>query len=199
MKVLDIESKTLYYYSMPLIGIKEKRVKDLLIKVRNLQREATQEEVQSLINDLGVTPSISVLEEVTKHYKEVVRGILTKDLLEWMRENDMDMFENEDVKVSVATYVSAKVQDSEKAFQWLNSRQYGDLIKDTLEFGKGEFSVEVAKAIEQFGVSYTKKSGIHPQSLKKIISDRLKAGDDLPEQEDGIEVNYFDECRIKEK
>jgi hypothetical protein len=184
---------------MPLIGMKEIIMKDLLNKVRNIQREADPQEVQALIADLGATPSIAVLEEVVKHYKEVVRSILTKDLLEWMQENDMDTFENEDVKVSIATYVSAKVQDPDKAFQWLQSHQYGDLIKDSLDFQKGELSPELEEAIASFGVSYSKKSGIHPQSLKKIISDRLKSGEALPDAEDGIEVNYFDECRVKEK
>lgn len=174
-------------------------MKDLLDKVRKLRREATPPEVQSLINDLGETPSIPVLEEVLKHYKEVERQILTNDLLEWMRENDMDKFENEEVRVQIATYVSAKVQDTDAAFSWLNQHQYGDLIKDTLDFPKGELSDEILESLNQAGVSYTQKSGIHPQSLKKIISDRLKAGENLPDEDDGITVNYYDECKVKEK
>jgi hypothetical protein len=175
------------------------KMKDLLDKVRKLRREATQEEIQALINDLGDTPSIPVLEEVLKHYKAVERNILTKDLLEWMQENDLEKFENDEVRVQIATYVSAKVQDTDAAFSWLNSRQYGDLIKDTLDFPKGELSSEVEDTLASLGISYTKKSGIHPQSLKKIISDRLKEGEDIPSEDDGIVVNYYDECRIKEK
>jgi len=174
-------------------------MKDLLTKVRALQRKSTLQEVEALIKDLGELPSIEVLEEVLAHYKESLRETLSKDLLEWMQENDMDMFENEDVRVSIATYVSAKVKDPDLAFAWLNSHQYGDLIKDTLDFQKGELSAEIEKALESLGASYTKKSGIHPQSLKKIMSDRLKTGDDLPYPEDGIDVSYFDECKVKEK
>jgi len=174
-------------------------MKDLLTKVRALQRKSTIQEVEALIKDLGELPSIEVLEEVLAHYKESLRETLSKDLLEWMQENDMDMFENEDVRVSIATYVSAKVKDPDLAFAWLNSHQYGDLIKDTLDFQKGELSAEIEKALESFGASYTKKSGIHPQSLKKIMSDRLKTGDELPYPEDGIDVSYFDECKVKEK
>lgn len=174
-------------------------MKDLLDKVRKLRREATPEEVQALINDLGETPSIPVLEEILKHYKQVERDILTKDLLEWMQENDMDKFENEEVRVQIATYVSAKVQDTDAAFSWLNQNQYGDLIKDTLDFPKGELTDEIVSLLNQQGVSYSQKSGIHPQSLKKIISDRLKAGENLPDEDDGITVNYYDECKVKEK
>lgn len=174
-------------------------MKDLLLKVRNLRRDANPQEIEALINDLGDTPSIAVLEEVLKHYKNTERQILTNDLLEWMRENDLESFENEDFKVSIATYVSAKVEDPEAAFSWLQSRQYGDLIKDTLDFPKGELTDEVMSLLNQQGVSYTQKSGIHPQSLKKIVSDRLKAGEDIPSEDDGIVVNFFDECRVKEK
>lgn len=174
-------------------------MKDLLDKIRLLRREATTQEVDALINDLGPTPSIPVLETVLKYYKEVEREILTKDLLEWMQENDMTTFENDELKVSISTYVSAKVQDSDAAFSWLQGHQYGDLIKDTAEFPKGEFSEEVQSALDELGVSYTTKSGIHPQSLKKIMSDRLRAGETLPDEDEGFSINFFDECRVKEK
>ena len=174
-------------------------MKDLLDKVRKLRREENQEEVTALINDLGATPSIPVLEAVLKHYKAVEREILTTDLLEWMQENDQTTFETDTEKVSIATYVSAKVKYTDAAFGWLISNQYGDLIKDTLDFPKGEFNDQAKAALESLGVSYTMKSGIHPQSLKKIMSDRLKAGSALPDEEYGFNINYFDEVRIKNK
>jgi len=119
--------------------------------------------------------------------------------LEWMQENDQTTFETDTEKVSIATYVSAKVKDTDAAFGWLIRNQYGDLIKDTLDFPKGEFSDQAKAALESLGVSYTMKSGIHPQSLKKIMSDRLKAGSALPDEEYGFNINYFDEVRIKNK
>jgi len=174
-------------------------MRDLLNKVTKLRREATEEEVTALINDLGPTPSIPVLEAVLKHYKEVEKEILTKDLLEWMQENDLTTFENDEYKVGISTFVSAKVEDQEAAFSWLQSHNYGDLIKDTAEFPKGEFSDAVKNALDELGVSYTKKSGIHPQSLKKIMRDRLEAEDELPDEDDGFKIDYFDEARVKEK
>ena len=95
--------------------------------------------------------------------------------------------------------MSAKVEDSDGAFRWLEANQYGDLIKDTLDFPKGEFTVETQAVLDELGVSYTKKSGIHPQSLKKIMSDRLKAGEDLPSEDSGIKINFYDECKVKGK
>lgn len=174
-------------------------MKDLLDRVRAFRKEATEAEVEQLLAILGDTTSIPVLEAALKHYKEQEKAILTGDLLEWMRENDLEMFENDDVKVSIGTYVSAKVEDPSSAFSWLEARNYGDLIKDTLDFPKGEFTPEAEHLLSEMGLSFTKKSGIHPQSLKKIISDRLKAGEDIPSEDNGIKVNFFDECKVRGK
>ena len=97
------------------------------------------------------------------------------------------------------TFVSAKMLDAEKGFEWLQERGYGDLIKDTLDFPKGEYTPALEKFLTESGFSYTKKTQIHPQSLKKLISDRLEAGEDLPDNEDGLQVSYFDECVVKSK
>jgi hypothetical protein len=174
-------------------------MKDLLDKVLRLNREYDENEFEALVNDLGETPSLAVLEAVLKHYKKIERDVRTGDLLEWMQENDLLTFENDDVKVKIDTYVSAKVQDTEAAFSWLNAHQYGDLIKDSLDFPKGELTPEVEADLEARGLSFTKKSGIHPQSLKKIMADRLKAQEPLPDQDEGFEINYYDECKVKQK
>jgi len=152
----------------------------------------------------GADIPVSLLEEMVKIQKKQLKQILGKDLLEWMQENDQTSFETEDVKVSIKTYVSAKMLDPIVGFKWLTEHQYGDLIKDNLEFPKGELTPEAEGKLEELGLSYVKKSGIHPQSLKKIISDRLKAGEELPWSDDddigdGIKVGYFDECVVKEK
>jgi hypothetical protein len=68
-----------------------------------------------------------------------------------------------------------------------------------LELPKGEYTEEVRSALDSIGVSYIQKSGIHPQSLKKIMADRLKAEDDLPGEDEGFEIGYFDECKVKGK
>jgi len=147
----------------------------------------------------GYGISVKSLEEVVKYYKAEERRLRTEDLLEWMNENDQQAFETEDCKVTIRTSVSSKVIDPDSAFAWLIKNQYGDLIKDTLDFPKGELTEEVEDILKEIGLSYTKKSGIHPQTLKKVISDRLKDGEDLPDEDAGIKVGYFDECVVKAK
>ncbi len=172
---------------------------NLLERIRMFYRPAKVSRVADLIKFMGDSPSIKTLEAVLKHYKAEVKQILGKDLLEWMKDNDQTTFETEDLKVSIKTYVSAKMENSEDGFNWLIANQYGDSIKDNLEFPKGEFSDAAREALDALGLSYTKKSGIHPQYLKKIMSMRLEAGEMLPDEADGIVVGYYDECVVKEK
>lgn len=171
----------------------------MLEKIKCFNRPVDQKTFDWLTENLGEAPSIKTLEAVVKYYKEQHKKILTKDLLEWMQEHDQYSFETDDLKVSIKTYVSAKMLNPESGFQWLINNQYGDLIKDNLEFPKGELTPEAEGALEEMGLSFVKKSGIHPQSLKKIMSDRLKAGEMLPDEDDGVSVNYYDECVVKEK
>ena len=171
-----------------------------LEKVIKLREPETEHQVDELIKYLGETPSIPLIERVLAHYKKEEKKILSEDLLEWMNENDQVEFVSEDgYKVSINTYVSSKVLDPETAFAWLVRNQYGDLIKDNLEFPKGELTKRAEEMLDALGLSYIKKSGIHPQSLKKIMSDRLKAGEELPDEDMGIKVSYYDECKVKEK
>lgn len=180
-------------------------MKELLERALQLDAAVNQDDVNLLIamleNQKYLLEKISIksLEEVVKHFKAERKKLLSEDLLEWMNENDQQSFETEDCKVSIRTFVSSKVLNPDLAFSWLNDHQYGDLIKDTLDFPKGELTSEVEDSLNNMGLSYTKKSGIHPQTLKKVMSDRLKDGEDLPNEDVGIQVGYFDECVVKAK
>jgi hypothetical protein len=178
-------------------------MKSLLDKVRQLDRKTDEARVKEIIESFDDLPSVDDLEAVVAHFKAMRYKIVTGDLLEWMQENDQTTFETDQVKVTIRTHVSPKIDpdNPEPAFKWLEERDYGDLIKDTLALAKGEFTEDVRNALAELGVSYTQKSGIHPQTLKKVISDRLKDGEDLPtEGEDGfVKVEYYDECVVKEK
>ena len=176
-------------------------MKDLLERIKRLNRKPSEEEIDSFVEDHGPNHSIALLEEVLKHYKAVRRKILTGDLLEWMQENDLETLETEEFKIKIQTYVRAKIDAArtEAAFVWLEDNKYGDMIKDTLDLARGEFTEEVGNALAELGVSYTKKSGIHPQTLKKVMADRLKAEEDLPTEDDGFEIEFFDECNVKER
>lgn len=174
-------------------------MKDLIERAIGFDKPADAADVEKLIKYLGETPSLNTLKAVTEYYQAEKKRILSKDLLEWMQENDQILFETGKVKVSIKTYVSAKMEAVEQGFKWLQDNQYGDLIKDKLEFPKGELTKEAEAKLTELGLSYVKTSGIAPASLKKIMSDRLKDGEALPEEENGIKVGYYDECAVREK
>lgn len=174
-------------------------MKQLLEQIEGLRKPVNEEHVAYLIKQLGEAPSIATIEAVLDHYKRVEKKILGGDLLEWMMENDMTSLETEDFKVAIQTYVSASIKDTDAAFNWLTANQYGDLIKTSVDFPKGEFTSEAQELLMEMGLSFTRKDGVHPQTLKKVISDRLKAGESLPDEDQGIMVNYYDECKVRSK
>jgi Ca2+-binding EF-hand superfamily protein len=171
-------------------------MRDLLERIKELDRDVNQNEVEDILHTL---PSIATLEEAVSRLKAEKKKILTEDLLEWMMENDMTNLETEEFEVAIKTYVSAKIQDPDAAFNWLTENQYADLIKTSVDFPKGEFSSEVQHILEEMGLSFSRKDGVHPQTLKKVISDRLKAGESLPDEDEGFKVHYYDECQVKGK
>ena len=156
--------------------------------------------IEVFIDTLGTDVSIDLLEETIKHYKAARKKILEGDLLEWMQENDQTLFETDGFAVKIVTFIKATIdkEDPDTAFKWLEDHEYGDMIKDTLDLARGEFTTEVENAFAELGVSYTKKSGIHPQTLKKVMRDRLDAEEDLPSEDDGFEIDYYDMCNVKE-
>jgi hypothetical protein len=197
--------KTVYTESTLKISVEERKVKEQLDRVIALEAKANEEDVKLLVKKLKNAKSqlkdISVksLEEVAKYFKEEARLLKTKELLDWMNENDQVSFETDKHKADIKTYVSSKIEDEEKAFKWLTSHDYGDLIKDNLAFPKGELTKEIEKTFEEMGLSYTKKSNIHPQTLKKVMSDRLEGGEELPDEEAGFKINYYDLVQVKGK
>lgn len=176
-------------------------MKDLIDRVRALRVEYSKEYLEDFLTQ-SYEMSIPLLEAALKRLKAEEQEILSGPMLEWMQENDQLTFETEELKAKIKTYVSPKIEEGqeEKAYQWLVDHEYGPLIKDTLSFAKGELDEEtVVFLAQQRGKTFSRKQSIHHQSLKKIVSDRLEAGDILPDEEDGISVKFFDAVELKEK
>ena len=174
-------------------------MKELITRLEGLRKPGNEEHVGYLIKQLGESPSIATIEEVLKHYKAVEKKILEVDLLEWMNENDLLNLETDDLKIKIQTYVYPKIADEAAAFDWLNANEYGDLIKTSVDFPRGEFTEEVQELLKGQGTSYIRKDGVNAQTLKKVMSDRLKAEESLPDEDQGFTISYFNACAVKEK
>ncbi len=173
-------------------------IKANLELLKQLREEATPESVVGTIESLGDYFSIPVLEEVLKHYKRLDQEIISKALLEDLTDMDIDSFENEEVKAKIKMSVNASMKDKLLGADWLESHGYGDIIKSTLSFGKGELTPDILKVLDEKGLSYSLDSKVHPASLKKVISDRIKDGEELP-PEGVINVSTFDYVEVKRK
>jgi hypothetical protein len=123
--------------------------------------------------------------------------LVTKDIPSVMQQMGINKATTVDgLSVKVDQEVSVKEVNKIKLMDWATKNGYEDLIKTSLKFGKGEFNQDIETYLEEQGVSYEKDSGIHPQSLKKIIKDRIEAQEELPSQ-DLIEVKTFNIAKIK--
>jgi hypothetical protein len=177
-------------------------IKKYLNQIQELRRETTSNEIEDLIRYLDDyfqgLPPIKLLEETIKHYKAIDQSIISQGLLEDLDDMEIDTFENDNIKAKIKLSVSASIKDKERGYRWLEDFGYGDLLKDTLAFPKGELNKESVDFMEKQGLSYVRKTSIHSASLKKIMKDRFEAGEELPE-EDLIKVSHFSFVEIKEK
>ncbi len=150
-----------------------------------------------IVNSLPEYPPIKLLEDVLSFYKNKRHTLVTKDIPSVMQQMGINKATTIDgLSVKVDQEVSVKEVNKVKLMDWATKNGYEDLIKTSLKFGKGEFNQDIETYLEEQGVSYEKDSGIHPQSLKKIIKDRIEAQEELPSQ-DLIEVKTFNIAKIK--
>lgn len=146
---------------------------------------------------LGEYPPIKLIEDVLSYYKKKRHILTTVDIPNIMSQMGIKKATTlDELQVVVQPEVSCEVKDKEKLMSWAIDNLYGDYIKDTLKFGKGELDQEVEEFLQAKGKSYEKDSGIHPMSLKKIISDRIKDEEKLPD-ESIIDIKVFNRAKIK--
>lgn len=150
-----------------------------------------------IVNGLPEYPPIKLLEDVLSYYKTKRHTLVTKDIPSVMQQMGINKATTIDgLSVKVDAEVSIKEVNKIKLMNWATEHGYEDLIKTSLKFGKGDFNQDIETYLAEQGISYEKDSGIHPQSLKKIIRDRIEAQEELP-SEDLIEVKTFNIAKIK--
>jgi hypothetical protein len=88
--------------------------------------------------------------------------------------------------VEIKKFYSAAIlpEFQEKAFQWLRDNDLGDIIKNdvTVTFGRGEDNKasEYANLAKGQGYEPVQKIGVHAQTLKAVVRERLEAGREMP-------------------
>jgi hypothetical protein len=134
---------------------------------------------------------LSQIEEKVKLLNEEHKLITEIKMPEILMEIGIEEFKlNTGEKLKLATYYSASISDAdpvqkEKAFEWLRSNGHDSIIKNEVKgtFGKGEEEKAriVFKQLEAMAPGlFTKKSLVHPQTLKAFVKELCEAGTPPP-------------------
>lgn len=122
-----------------------------------------------------------------KLMKEQLKDIAEKQLPDAMAEVGMAKFALTDgSEVSVKPYYSAKIGDDkrEECFMWLQDHGHEALIKDevSITFNRGEHekAEEFKSQLDQQGLEYNGKMGVHPQTLTAFVREQVESGAEFP-------------------
>ena len=153
-----------------------------------------------VVKFVGPYPSIEALEKVVSYFKRKAESIVRTDIPCVLHEYGLSEAKIEDgseegIKVSIETYYETKQGDKGVLVPWLESKGLGEIVKDSLQFSRGDFTPELEGYLKEKGYSYTRDSTINGQTLKKHIKDYLNAGGEPPPKE-AMSIDIFQAARI---
>ena len=146
-----------------------KTLSDKIIKLKNLEDEIENAE-----------QSLSKLKEQAKH----ISNIEVPQMMEEMHITKLKLKDGESVEIKKIYNGSISPENQDKAFTWLRNNGLGDIIKNdvTVTFGRGEDNKAATYAVLARGQGYepVQKIGVHPQTLKAVVRERLESGQEMP-------------------
>ena len=146
-----------------------KRLSDKILELKDLEDE------------------IANAEESVKKLKEKAKQVSTVEIPTMMDDMQITKLklkdgESVEIKKIYGAYISPDQQEA--AFTWLRNNGLGDIIKNdiTVTFGKGEDNKAALYADLAKGQGYepVQKIGVHSQTLKALVRERLESGQDVP-------------------
>ena len=146
-----------------------KRLSDKVLELKDLEDEIANAE-----------ESLKKLKEKAK----TVSSIEIPAMMDEMQITKLKLKDGESVEIKkiYGAYISPDQQEA--AFTWLRNNGLGDIIKNdiTVTFGKGEDNKAAEYAVLAKGQGYepVQKIGVHPQTLKAMVRERLEANQDVP-------------------
>ena len=146
-----------------------KSLSDKVIKLKNLEDEISNAE-----------ESVSKLKEKAKTLSEFE----IPKMMEEMHITKLKLKDGESVEIKKVYSGSILLEKQEEAFTWLRDNALGDIIKRdiTVTFGMGEDNKasEYANLAQGKGYEPVQKIGVHPQTLKAVVRERLESGREMP-------------------
>ena len=146
-----------------------KSLSDKVIELRNLEDQIKNAE-----------DSVSKLKEKQKTLSQFE----IPTMMEEMHITKLKLKDGESVEIKKIYGASIPVDKQQEAFTWLRDHDLGDIIKNdiTVTFGRGEDNKasEYATLAQGQGFEPVQKIGVHPQTLKAVVRERLESGQEMP-------------------
>ena len=146
-----------------------KRLSDKVLELKDLEDEIANAE-----------ESLKKLKEKAK----VVSSIEIPAMMDDMQITKLKLKDGEQVEIKKIYGASIPKDQQEAAFTWLRNNGLGDVIKNdiTVTFGRGEDNKAMAYATLAKGQGYepVQKIGVHAQTLKAVVRERIESGQDMP-------------------
>ena len=146
-----------------------KSLSDKVIELKNLEDEIQNAE-----------ESVLKLKEKAKTLSQYEIPMM----MEEMHITKLKLRDGESVEIKKIYGASIPQEHQEAAFTWLRENDLGDIIKNdiTVTFGRGEDNKasEYANLAQGQGYEPVQKLGVHPQTLKAVVRERLESGQEMP-------------------
>lgn len=131
--------------------------------------------------------TIADMEAQLKREKHELLKLTDEDLPTVFAEmglSELTLDDGSKVKIKPTYGASIPVDQRPAAYEWLRDHGFDDIIKNTVscEFGRGEDDQANAfRAVaESEGFPVEQKTGVHPQTLRAFIKERVENGDSFP-------------------
>lgn len=134
---------------------------------------------------------IGSMEDLLKQLRDELNDVKFKRLPELMTEVGLRNVETSDgTHISLTELVTgnlpADLEKRREALEWIEANGGANLIKYEIDIRMPASDeslstmLEVEDTLKELDVQYTKKEGIHAQTLCAWVRERLKAGEDVP-------------------
>ena len=167
--------------SMSQIDYEEDRVQSVT------QADAAESLSSKVIELKGLEDEIANAEKSVSKLKEQAKQLSQfeiPEMMEKMHITKLKLKDGESVEIKKIYGASIPQEHQEAAFTWLRNNDLGDIIKNdiTVTFGRGEDNKasEYANLAQGQGYEPVQKIGVHPQTLKAVVRERLESGREMP-------------------
>ena len=155
---------------------------DAMTKTEHIQSLADQ--VQRLEGLLSrIETSENNLKDLKKEYQRI-SGEVIPTMMSEMGLAELKLQDGSHLKVSTSYRATITEANKEAAFNWLRDNGLGDIIKNeiSVSFGRNEDNKAADYAVLARGQGFepVQKIGVHPQTLKAVVRERLEAGQEMP-------------------